>query len=96
MGAENRLHFFRMCAWGMFDPDALQDPRERKVRTRQIRHVFQECGFHLQINRYNYAVYKGDPQYSQTARLLKVDKSLPSLCEELLPIVDAKFPPNPQ
>ncbi len=105
MSAKNRLHFFRMCAWDMFDPDALER-RERKVRIRQIRHVIEDVGCKLHISgdaeRTRYVLMKDgvaihwsgtvDPTNSGG----KLLNTLPRICEALLPLVDAKFPPNPE
>lgn len=99
MSAENRLHFFRMCAWGMFDPDQLP-PKERKVRIRQIRHVIEEdLGFRLHVSgsakKTGYVLLRGDRTiwWWDDPRLRL--NTLPNICAVLLRAVDAKFPPNP-
>lgn len=97
MSAENRLHFFRMCAWGMFDPDALP-PRERKVRLRQIRQVIEDVGYTLHVgiwrdrgtNRPWYSLNRS----SDAAYHVGHGPNMEIICKYLLPIVDKKFPPS--
>jgi hypothetical protein len=100
MGAENRLHFFRMCAWGMFDPDTL--PRnERSVRLKQIRMVVRDCGFDLHISgsakKTEYVLLKGDVRQwtarDADGRLVRLN-TLQGICRALLPIAETKLTPN--
>lgn len=104
MSAENRLHFFRMCAWGMLDPDDL--PRhERKVRLRQIRQVIEDFGFTLHVSGDNkkttYVLQnKKDGQaiwwwVADDSDRFRLD-TLHNICRALLPAVDRRFPPTPQ
>lgn len=106
MGAENRLHFFRMAAWGMFDPDELKDRRERKVRLKQIRHVFEDlgCTFHISIaGDSSGATYPHYMLYGPLVKqrsgvdykpLLGSGRQVGPLCVKVLADVDNKFPPK--
>lgn len=91
------LYYFRMCAWGMFDPDR-PPKQERKVRQRQIRQVIEDLSFTLHISgsaqKTKYTLLKGEYAvlWWDAPRLWL--NTLPNICQALLPAVDAKFPPT--